>query len=63
MGAIVGKKPIYKSITLGDTTISVVGNNAFARYTAAVELDPEGKEISIKGGVMTVYTPRPSVVC
>ena len=55
VGAVVAKKPIYKSITIGDPTISVVGNNAIARYTAAVDLDAEGKEISLKLGIMTVW--------
>ena len=52
---ILDKKPIYKSITLSDTTLSVVGNNAIARYTAAVDLVAGGKDISIKVGVMTVW--------
>jgi Domain of unknown function (DUF4440) len=55
VGNILDKKPIYKSITLGDTTIKVAGNNAIARFTAAVDLDEGGKEISIKVGVMTVW--------
>ena len=55
VGAVVAKKPIYKSITIGDPTISVVGNNAIARYTAAVDLESRGKEIAIKVGVMTVW--------
>ena len=55
VGNILDKKPIYKSITLSDTTISVAGNNAIARYTAAVEAESQGKEISIKVGVMTVW--------
>ena len=53
---ILDKKPIYKSITLSDITLSVVGsNNAIARYTAAVDLESRGKDISIKVGVMTVW--------
>ena len=55
VGAVVAKKPIYKAITIGDLTISVVGNNAIARYTAAVDLDAGGKAISLKLGVMTVW--------
>jgi len=43
VGNILDRKPIYKSITLGDPTISVVGNNAIARYTAAVEADGLGQ--------------------
>jgi ketosteroid isomerase-like protein len=55
VGNILDKKPIYKSITLGDPTISVVGNNAIARYTAAVEADAGGKEISVKLAVVTIW--------
>ena len=55
VGNILDKKPIYKSITIGDPTISVVGNNAIARYPVAVELDSEGKEISLKLGIMTFW--------
>jgi ketosteroid isomerase-like protein len=55
VGAVVANKPIFKSITIGDPTISVVGNNAVAHYTAAVELDSEGKEISLKLGIMTFW--------
>ena len=55
VGNILHKKPIYKSITLGDPTISVVGNNAIARYTAAVEADAGGKEISVKLAVVTIW--------
>ena len=56
VGAVVAKKPIYKSITIGDPTISVVGNNAIARYPVAVKLDSEGKEISLKLGIMTFWS-------
>jgi hypothetical protein len=55
VGNILDKKPIFKSITASDTTVSVVGNNAIARHTAAVDLVAGGKEISIKVGVMTVW--------
>ena len=55
VGNIVAKKPIFKSITGSDTTIRVVGNNAIARQTVAVDLEAGGKEISIKVGVMTVW--------
>jgi hypothetical protein len=54
VGAILEKKPSYKSITLDDRTISVVGNIAIARYSAAVDLDAGGKALSLKLGVMTV---------
>src|SRR5215475_11385584 len=32
IGVIAGKKTIYKSITLSEPTVSVVGNNAIARH-------------------------------
>jgi hypothetical protein len=46
------QEPSYKSITLDDRTISVVGNNAIAR--AAVDLDAGGKALFLELGVMTV---------
>jgi ketosteroid isomerase-like protein len=52
---ILDKKPIYKSVTIEDPKISVAGNNAVARYTAAVEAEAGGKEISLKLSVMTVW--------
>ena len=55
VGNILDKKPIYKSVTIEDPKISVAGNNAIARYTAAVEAEAGGKEISIKLSVMTVW--------
>ena len=55
VGNIIAKKPIFKSITPSDTTISVVGNNAIAHFASAVDLEAGGKEISIKVGVMTVW--------
>jgi ketosteroid isomerase-like protein len=55
VGNIIAKKPIFKSITPSDTTISVVGNNAIAHYTVAVDLEAGGKEISINVRAMTVW--------
>ena len=52
---ILDKKPIYKSVTIEDSKISVAGNNAVARYTAAVEAEAGGKEMSLKLSVMTVW--------
>jgi ketosteroid isomerase-like protein len=52
---ILDKKPIYKSVTIGDPKISVAGNNVVARYTAAVEVEAGGKEMSLKLSVMTVW--------
>jgi len=53
--SILAKKVIYKSVAIEDPKISVAGNNAIARYTAAVEVEAGGKEISFKVAVMTVW--------
>jgi hypothetical protein len=55
VGVIVGKKTIYKSITLTDPTIAVVGNNAIARHTFAAEVEAGGQASSPKIGVMQVW--------
>jgi ketosteroid isomerase-like protein len=52
---IAGKKTIYKSITLNDPTVSVVGNNAIARHTFVVETETDGKPSQAKVGVMQVW--------
>ena len=52
---ILDKKPIFKSITVGDHTISVVGDKAIARYNVDMETDMGGKALSAKRGVMTVW--------
>src|SRR5262245_52935088 len=52
---IAGKKTIYKSITLTDPTVSVVGNNAVARHVFAAEVEAGGQASSPKIGVMQVW--------
>lgn len=52
---VAGKKTIYKSITISEPTVSVVGNNAIARHTYAVEYEADGKPGSAKIGVMQVW--------
>jgi ketosteroid isomerase-like protein len=52
---IAGKKTIYKSITLNEPTVSVVGNNAIARHTFVVETETDGKPSQAKVGVMQVW--------
>ena len=52
---IADKKTIYKSITLSDPTVSVVGNNAIARHTFAAEVEANGQASSPKIGVMQVW--------
>ena len=55
LDVVAGKKTIYKSITLTDPTVSVVGNNAIARHIYAVEVETDGKPNSAKVGVMQVW--------
>jgi ketosteroid isomerase-like protein len=52
---VAGKKTTYKSITITDPKVSVVGNNAIARHTYAVEFESDGKPGSAKIGVMQVW--------
>jgi ketosteroid isomerase-like protein len=55
IGVIADKKTIYKSITLSDPTVSVVGNNAIARHTFAAEVEAGGQASSPKIGVLQVW--------
>ena len=52
---IADKKTTYKSITLSDPVVSVVGNNAVARHTFAAEVESGGQASSPKIGVMQVW--------
>ena len=52
---IAGKKTTYKSITLNEPTVTVVGNNAIARHTFVVETETDGKPSQAKVGVMQVW--------
>jgi ketosteroid isomerase-like protein len=55
IAVIADKKTIYKSITLSDPTVSVVGNNAIARHTFAAEVEAGGQASSPKIGVLQVW--------
>jgi hypothetical protein len=55
VGVIVGKKTLYKSITLSEPIVNVVGNNAIARHTFAAEVEADGKPSSPKIGVLQVW--------
>ena len=55
MDVVAGKKTIYKSITISDPKVAVVGNNAIARHTYAVEFESDGKAGAAKIGVMQVW--------
>jgi ketosteroid isomerase-like protein len=53
--AIAGKKTVYKSISLGDPTIAVVGNNAIARHVFSAEVVSGGQASSPRIGVLQVW--------
>ena len=55
VGVIAGKKTIYKSITLSNPSVAVVGNNAIARHIFAAEVEAGGQASSPKIGVMQVW--------
>jgi ketosteroid isomerase-like protein len=53
--AIASKKTIFKSISLTDGTVAVVGNNAIARHIFSAEVESGGQASSPKIGVMQVW--------
>jgi hypothetical protein len=53
--AIASKKTIFKTLTFGDQTIAVVGDNAIVRNTFAADLDRSGKADAVKIGVLQVW--------
>ena len=53
--AIASKKTIFKTVTFGDQTVSVVGDNAVVRNTFAADLDQDGKASAVKIGVLQVW--------
>jgi hypothetical protein len=53
--AIASKKTVFKTLTFGDQTIAVVGDNAIVRNTFAADLDRSGKADAVKIGVMQVW--------
>ena len=52
---IAGKKTTYKSITLSDASIAVVGSNAIVRHIFAAEVEVEGRLSSPKIGALQVW--------
>lgn len=53
--AIASKKTIFKTVTFGDQTIAVVGDNAIVRNTFSADLDRSGKADAVKIGVLQVW--------
>jgi|SoiMethySBSTD1v2_1073268.scaffolds.fasta_scaffold4017504_1 ketosteroid isomerase-like protein len=55
---IASKKTIYKSITLSEPSVAVVGNNAIARHIFSAETEADGKAGSARVGVLQVWTKQ-----
>jgi ketosteroid isomerase-like protein len=58
VSVIISKKTVYKSITLSEPTVSVVGNNAIARHIFSAEFEADGKPGSARVGVLQVWTKQ-----
>src|SRR5262245_33448889 len=56
VNVIVSKKTIYKSITLSEPSVTVVGNNAIARHIFLAEFEADGKLGTSRVGVLQVWT-------
>jgi ketosteroid isomerase-like protein len=52
---IADKKTVYKSITLSEPSVVVVGSNAIARHIFSAETESGGKASSARVGVMQVW--------
>ena len=52
---IADKKTVYKSITLSEPSVVVVGSNAIARHIFTAETESGGKASSARVGVMQVW--------
>ncbi len=58
---LVSRASAFKSITLGDQTISVVGNDAVVRHLLIGEtVNPAGQVTPVRVGVMQVWTKQGS---
>jgi ketosteroid isomerase-like protein len=58
VNVIVNKKTIYKSITLSEPSVAVVGNNAIARHIFSAETEADGKPGSARVGALQVWTKQ-----
>ena len=55
VNVIASKKTVYKSITLSEPSLVVVGNNAIARHIFSAETESDGKAATARVGVMQVW--------
>lgn len=58
VNVIASKKTIYKSITLSEPSVTVVGNNAIARHIFSTEFEADGKPGTSRVGVLQVWTKQ-----
>jgi hypothetical protein len=55
INGVMTRKAIFKSLTLSDHTIAIVGTDAIARHTWTSESETDGKPTSTKIGVLQVW--------
>jgi ketosteroid isomerase-like protein len=60
LDVIASKKTTYKSITLVEPTVTVVGNNAIARHIFTAEFETDGKPGTARVGVLQVWAKQDS---
>jgi ketosteroid isomerase-like protein len=58
LDVIGSKKTTYKSITLLEPTVTVVGNNAIARHIFTAEFETDGKPGTARVGVLQVWAKQ-----
>lgn len=58
VSVIISKKTVYKSITLSEPSVTVVGNNAIARHIFSAEFEADGKPGTARVGVLQVWTKQ-----
>lgn len=58
VNVVVSKKTVYKTITLSEPSVSVVGSNAIARHVFAAEFETDGKPGTARVGVLQVWTKQ-----
>jgi hypothetical protein len=60
MGAVLGRKEVFKTITLTDHSAQAVGNSAIVRQIFTSDLDLEGRPLSVKLGELQIWQKQKS---
>jgi ketosteroid isomerase-like protein len=55
---VMGKKTIFKTITLTEPLVAVTGNNAVARHIFAADLETDGKPGAVRIGILQVWAKQ-----